>query len=128
MCGEKIFAEIIKTEFLGSPPRVRGKVYRVTFNGNISRITPACAGKRSLPTDFCSGIRDHPRVCGEKSIANCIYHPPLGSPPRVRGKVPVTLSTLPLSRITPACAGKRISDAIILTLTKDHPRVCGEKC
>ncbi len=31
-------------------------------------------------------------------------------------------------RITPACAGKRVSIDYILGQTKDHPRMCGKKC
>ena len=50
--------------------------------------------------------RDHPRRCGENSIAT---NPPpvsLGSPPQVRGKRTVTSALIAITGITPAGAGK----------------------
>ena len=32
-----------------------------------------------------------------------------------------------LNRITPACAGRRKAEDLLLLATQDHPRVCGEK-
>ena len=111
------------------------------------RITPACAGK-SLPRKpewrMC---RDHPRVCGEKIPAEIILRPIRGSPPRVRGKVSSTCRLISAIGITPACAGKGSADSFacggggitpacagkkkwprgLRTLSRDHPRVCGEK-
>ena len=50
-----------------------------------------------------------------------------GSPPRVRGKVVVTLYTTGEKGITPACAGKSVAVGHWAPLARDHPRVCGEK-
>ena len=50
-----------------------------------------------------------------------------GSPPRVRGKAILFASVYRAIGITPACAGKRNSGNLCLTITGDHPRVCGEK-
>ena len=52
---------------------------------------------------------------------------PLRSPPRVRGKAKNRCRSCPLTRITPAYAGKRRNCPRILRSTRDHPRVCGEK-
>ena len=70
-------------------------------------ITPAYAGKSLTASSGNTGRKDHPRVCGEKSI-------------RIPAK---TLR----ARITPAYAGK--SDLLWSRQTArgDHPRVCGEK-
>ena len=90
-------------------------------------ITPACAGKSRPITWATSWRRDHPRMCGEKSW-HCLAHSArLGSPPHVRGKVPAWLSKRYARRITPACAGKRISGWWTLSRQQDHPRMCGEK-
>ena len=51
----------------------------------------------------------------------------MGSPPRMRGKVPISIFLRFLGGITPAYAGKRLKVACPLLPTRDHPRVCGEK-
>ena len=51
-----------------------------------------------------------------------------GSPPHVRGKVCTFWPHQRPSRITPACAGKSAAAFLRITLDKDHPRMCGEKC
>ena len=86
---------------------MRGKAGLCLKDGSEVRITPACAGKRGLVTlvDFFG--KDHPRVCGEKSLFIRIPLFSLGSPPRVRGKVVGLVDDVPQGRITPACAGKR---------------------
>ena len=53
---------------------------------------------------------------------------PVGSPPRVRGKVQVCSGVVSEQRITPACAGKRFLESVHNRQKEDHPRVCGEKC
>ena len=71
-------------------------------------ITPACAGKSNLVQVSPAESRDHPRVCGEKSMY-CPGMPyPGGSPPRVRGKGGAIRFNAIAVRITPACAGKRL--------------------
>ena len=110
-------------------PRVCGeKGNGATISQKCVGITPACAGK-SLPAVLkCPPTRDHPRVCGAKRRVRSWRALLLGSPPRMRGKV-VLSSENPLCRgITPAYAGKRRSIGRLSQPTRDHPRVCGEKC
>ena len=72
-------------------------------------------------------MRDHPRACGEKYTKNDPYTLPLGSPPRMRGKVSA-VSLLPFfTGITPAHAGKSQRIQPAYSLHRDHPRACGEK-
>ena len=87
VCGEKLRIFAYPDIVMGSPPRVRGKVVlRVALCIGVG-ITPACAGKRdSAPCDRLFR-KDHPRVCGEKSLGSSLAFQVLGSPPRVRGKV-----------------------------------------
>ena len=107
MCGEK-FGNAKKILFSeGSPPRVRGEGVGHLHYWTKYGITPACAGRSrfiQLNGRFC---KDHPRVCGEKSILSPLPGRVRGSPPRVRGEAhAVRLEDL-LHRITPACAGRR---------------------
>ena len=50
----------------------------------------------------------------------------VGSPPRMRGKLPAILVHFCLPGITPADAGKTISAMNRSHLPQDHPRGCGE--
>ena len=47
MCGEKFRLPSIASASLGSPPHVRGKVWKNSNAGANDGITPACAGKSS---------------------------------------------------------------------------------
>ena len=111
----------------GSPPRMRGKETWTRPMPIYSRITPAYAGKSTPPSAFRLSRWDHPRVCGEKSLAYGLWYAKLGSPPRVRGKAQRHAGLLLPAGITPACAGKRRSIGRLSQPTRDHPRVCGEK-
>ena len=46
---------------------MRGKVFSAAWDTIKGGITPAYAGKRSVCFGFWSMIKDHPRLCGEKS-------------------------------------------------------------
>ena len=111
----------------GSPPRVRGKVKILVYQLVKIRITPACAGKRKQHHFQCHGEKDHPRVCGEKSVHIAERRKTEGSPPRVRGKEYILMMNRLQLGITPACAGKREVGYFRGSSVKDHPRVCGEK-
>ena len=128
MCGEKAVFDMCSCHSLGSPPHVRGKVackvQAVCYEG----ITPACAGKSKCRLVSCGHIWDHPRMCGEKLFAFLVFCPNIGSPPHVRGKEGKEYLQETESRITPACAGKRLYHSPSSIRARDHPRMCGEKC
>ena len=107
MCGEKFFQKILCPLYIGSPPRVRGKA-------PMSRVKDVYE-------------EDHPRVCGEKGSSLHTTSVSPGSPPRVRGKEKKGFGGFVNTRITPACAGKSRSRKSKGIISKDHPRVCGEK-
>ena len=71
--------------------------------------------------------KDHPRVCGEKSVVQASVSSPQGSPPRMRGKAGPEGQHHQPAGITPACAGKSMGALIADAAERDHPRVCGEK-
>ena len=112
----------------GSPPRMRGKEEDHHQRPGGGRITPAHAGKSYCSRRRGSDPQDHPRVCGEKHTAQRAIGYAGGSPPRMRGKVMFAILGSVIPRITPAYAGKRHSVFGYGRNTRDHPRVCGEKC
>ena len=108
MCGEKVVWSAPLYEQMGSPPRMRGKAGKHRGHVPASRITPAYAGKSPGDENRQDAARDHPRVCGEKKIANSDELAVEGSPPRMRGKVLKNRVKSGQPRITPAYAGKRL--------------------
>ncbi len=127
MCGEKRHFCRPLVSCTGSPPHVRGKVNVAVFVNNITRITPACAGKSQRIQILRIIEKDHPRVCGEKRIILCASVGVSGSPPRMRGKGTGIVFNLTVFRITPACAGKSRDRSEEYAGSWDHPRMCGEK-
>ena len=127
MCGEKHQQPKAATAGIGSPPHVRGKVTQHALRTNDGGITPACAGKRSFCSVLQASWRDHPRMCGEKKIMRGGKDKRMGSPPHVRGKADLYISSDRQCGITPACAGKRGTLDFWHYADKDHPRMCGEK-
>ena len=107
VCGEKQTPRLSQSTAQGSPPRVRGKVYKCVQAHTSQGITPACAGKSKRGKPRFQRSEDHPRVCGEKSEW--------------------FEKDSRRSRITPACAGKRVDLSRTPKPAQDHPRVCGEK-
>ena len=127
VCGEKLSGCVWQQACAGSPPRMRGKVSQPHYSTGRGGITPAYAGKSPLRAVFWCRHRDHPRVCGEKSLAFWHFWRCTGSPPRMRGKAPTFKDPELPSRITPAYAGKRNPRSGHRSGVWDHPRVCGEK-
>ena len=127
VCGEKASITTSKTRRQGSPPRMRGKVWDNFKHFMGEGITPAYAGKRLVVQRYCPLVRDHPRVCGEKYSRHSCRPTRLGSPPRMRGKVDSIETGDLVHGITPAYAGKSQTTVCFNDVTRDHPRVCGEK-
>ena len=106
---------------------MRGKVQTCSIKGIYSGITPAYAGKsRSCRSCYCF-VKDHPRLCGEKSADLQWKMALVGSPPPMRGKARCTKYPLRTARITPAYAGKSGDTEERYFAIGDHPRLCGEK-
>ena len=105
-CGEKDMSAREIEDEVGSSPRVRGKVVGQRLEEAEIGIIPAGAGKSGMDTPMPLPRRDHPRGCGEKSIASMALAKWPGSSPRVRGKALPDSLPLPDCRIIPAGAGK----------------------
>ena len=87
-CGENTTADILATEYIGSPPQVRGKLAGKSVAYNL--------------------MRDHPRRCGENELKRLTVKRRDGSPPQVRGKRIGEILVQRKLRITPAGAGKTL--------------------
>ena len=127
MGGEKCASGMSAEMKTGSPPHGRGKANERNVKLNLTRITPAWAGKRPAPRCTGHSKGDHPRMGGEKLRRWYAKNHPLGSPPRGRGKVLSAPYIAQSAGITPAWAGKRTRVSTRTTLPRDHPRVGGEK-
>ena len=88
LCGEKLLKSWRNMMRKGSPPPMRGKDGYKAATAKKSRITPAYAGKRAASAVVICGVRDHPRLCGEKFSGIWENIKGVGSPPPMRGKVP----------------------------------------
>ncbi len=106
LCGEKVPAGNAYSIVRGSPPPMRGKGSVLTYSVPEYGITPAYAGKSSRSQNSRLERRDHPRLCGEKTIPLLCRRSTEGSPPPMRGKVDSMYEVGFQSRITPAYAGK----------------------
>ena len=112
---------------MGSPPPMRGKVALFERTPHELRITPAYAGKSAQVRQCQGSSRDHPRLCGEKTLNRKGQTRNLGSPPPMRGKACCVMPAFSRSRITPAYAGKSAQIEQAKFVLQDHPRLCGEK-
>ena len=125
-CGENIPRSERVIEMYGSPPRVRGKLVDGRAVVKDDGITPARAGKTRPAAGGRQRNGDHPRACRENNRAKPCRVSVRGSPPRVRGKLPIRRRPWRRTRITPARAGKTTAAGELRNPTADHPRACGE--
>ena len=126
VCGEHEMALTDEDIMRGSSPRVRGTPelrYKYEVNGGI---IPACAGNTSTTRERRCRPRDHPRVCGEHSLAAYTITLNPGSSPRVRGTRFSGVGHDRAVGIIPACAGNTEFCMLNWGMGGDHPRVCGE--
>ena len=86
-CGENCYTSVIYSIVKGSPPRMRGKREPQRRTAQRRRITPAHAGKTCVCTVRQADTEDHPRACGENYRLPRREYRPVGSPPRMRGKL-----------------------------------------
>ena len=125
-CGEHRRKTNEYSENIGSSPRMRGAQTSGKFCRGSSRIIPADAGSTITSSLVNSTGWDHPRGCGEHSVAlsHLAHHP--GSSPRMRGAHWCICHGIPLDRIIPADAGSTVTNTPSTRVSRDHPRGCGE--
>ena len=126
MCGEHISRNMTSLLTWGSSPHVRGAQHVFEVLGSTFGIIPACAGS-TLPLNFVyTGIRDHPRMCGEHAYQDMSSGGVEGSSPHVRGALTATFRPVDDLGIIPACAGSTLGNSMAVPVMRDHPRMCGE--
>ena len=86
-CGANISTPMAWIPVIGSSPRVRGKPLRRFRGQDTHRIIPARAGQTATSRGVPVGLTDHPRACGANLKSCSLPVPPIGSSPRVRGKL-----------------------------------------
>ena len=89
-------------------------------------IIPAYAGSTRGRRARRTRRRDHPRVCGEHFTRFSAQLTSSGSSPRMRGAPVKHVPVRKLWGIIPAYAGSTSSAGIGASMSRDHPRVCGE--
>ena len=89
-------------------------------------IIPAYAGSTSYHLQITAKGKDHPRVCGEHERYPSDEYDIEGSSPRMRGARNTLTAASGSSRIIPAYAGSTAATLILVSVLRDHPRVCGE--
>ena len=125
-CGENCVVQCPRACDRGSPPRMRGKLSRISRRSTKKRITPAHAGKTFMCNYSNMVDSDHPRACGENKGEKDMQELKIGSPPRMRGKRAGMDIDQATKRITPAHAGKTCRISHASAAIPDHPRACGE--
>ena len=105
VCGEHLPRTVPGQPGRGSSPRVRGTRLAHGRPDAARGIIPACAGNTLKMVKPASMARDHPRVCGEHTMATQTLALDLGSSPRVRGTQTITVTAENGDGIIPACAG-----------------------
>ena len=115
------------TQWIGSSPRVWGKVTTYVRQPPCSRIIPTRVGKSGIASSFHLLNKDHPHACGEKHHHLRKRVGRKGSSPRVWGKAVTVPLTMQSPRIIPTRVGKRIRLYTGLPPPQDHPHACGEK-
>ena len=125
-CGEHMALSTASCTNAGSSPRMRGApMYPLTCH-DCARIIPADAGSTHYSSVVFHCDRDHPRGCGEHPEQSVYPVWSGGSSPRMRGALLPFGKPVPLRGIIPADAGSTFWLYITLSLTRDHPRGCGE--
>ena len=104
-CGERYSDDPNSENKVGSSPRLRGTLRRTSSCPREARIIPAPAGNACSRVSTRTRITDHPRACGERTLANFMTIRVAGSSPRLRGTRASLNPREPTSRIIPAPAG-----------------------
>src|SRR5260370_1379104 len=93
-CGESIIRLAPAIVLVGSPPRMWGKLEVRPALGLGERFTPTHVGKAAGGRWARRDPSVHPHACGESAPRHNQSPDPLGSPPRMRSKLPfLTLCT-----------------------------------
>ena len=105
VCGEHAVPAAVPLITQGSSPRMRGAQVHRALRRHVAGIIPAYAGSTCARRCGFRAPGDHPRVCGEHSVASFRWSRAAGSSPRMRGALDKGLAVGGLVGIIPAYAG-----------------------
>ena len=126
MCGEHFIISARGLGKTGSSPHVRGALSQLQCPCRWLGIIPACAGSTPRRRTGTGKEWDHPRMCGEHYGDSDFVNELEGSSPHVRGARFIKSATQDAVGIIPACAGSTPQMTHSISITWDHPRMCGE--
>ena len=107
-CGERQPSTSSTARSVGSSPRVRGTHLYYGLCVGICRFIPASAGNAGPEASIRTGLTVHPRECGERLHLGRQSPASVGSSPRVRGTLVVSLAAPVGGRFIPASAGNAL--------------------
>ena len=125
-CGEHPMIRWVDCHNMGSSPRLRGPRGGGASALYRSGIIPALAGNTPRVWRCVVSAGDHPRACGEHSIAYPYLNAQMGSSPRLRGTLSKFGLPVRLRGIIPALAGNTPYRRHRRACSCYHPRACGE--
>ena len=91
-CGENLICPSAIASRKGSSPRMRGKQVVDMRLSNTVGFIPAHAGKTCLFIGASAPTEVHPRACGENVMVGPCVNVNIGSSPRMRGKLSLTVA------------------------------------
>ena len=110
----------------GSSPHVRGALRGNGACPTGIRDHPRMCGEHRGVNNYNNPTRDHPRMCGEHEGKYEEDSDMPGSSPHVRGARNRDYCRRLDYGIIPACAGSTRGSTLSAPLARDHPRMCGE--
>ena len=105
-CGENSPGLTHFFALFGTSPRMRGKQGTAPHRAGPHRNIPAHAGKTKAAETPVGHVAEHPRACGENAYNDFDELEVIGTSPRMRGKLRLSLVRLAGVRNIPAHAGK----------------------
>ena len=105
---------------------MRGTLSFSASTKHVHGIIPAHAGNTKGCNHICGQRRDHPRACGEHELQPLYDGRNSGSSPRMRGTQSFSFCPCVGGGIIPAHAGNTLGCSPCHSVSRDHPRACGE--
>ena len=124
-CGADFIIAALLCGYKGSSPRVRGRLKTPEITIHANGLIPAGAGQIGpirFPTWMSAA---HPRGCGADLLADLHKVFCQGSSPRVRGRLPSSMSRNCGAGLIPAGAGQIRPHHLRHSSRAAHPRGCG---
>ena len=112
---------------LGSSPHARGTHIDSRRDRGRQRFIPACAGNARTRSARLPGRAVHPRMRGERMVADDHSSVAIGSSPHARGTHPPGQGREAARRFIPACAGNADPGPSGMDQPPVHPRMRGER-